>query len=151
MEDIAAVAPVVGDVGVGDAGRGRDEVGPAREGLGDGAVEDGEGDGPGLVGQRVLGSAELIGEAPALRIHEDGAVLVEAGLDAERGRDEAHQQRAQQAVGQSLGREFGGEADDAPRRQPPHQAGAAGGTKRSLGPCTMSPLTMRAPSANASL
>jgi hypothetical protein len=51
-----------------------------------------------LVGEMILWAAQLVGKAAAVSVHQDSALLVKIGLDAERGGDEAHQDGAKQGA-----------------------------------------------------
>ena len=90
-----AIAPVVLEIRVRDARRGRDEIRPASNFSRERIVENDVGDALGLLRDVVRGLRELVGEALAVAVDEDRAFLEELGRRPQRGREKAHQERPQ--------------------------------------------------------
>ena len=118
---VLAVAPVVGEVGVGDAGRGRDEVRPRRELLCYLLVEQDVGLLLGLVGQREGGLFELVAKTLALPVDQHRARLEQRGRGRQRGGHEAHHEGAQDRRRHVVERPGHEAAEQRPGRQPPHE------------------------------
>src|SRR5205085_522719 len=95
---IAAITPVILEVGVSDAGRGRYEIGPRLEFLRKRVVENDISESTRLTRNGICRLGQLIGEARAFRIHEHRTFLEELERRPERSREEAHEKRPQQPL-----------------------------------------------------
>ena len=96
VENTRAVAPVVVDIGVSDAGRGRDEMRPAGKKRRHAFVEQDIADLVGLIRQGIGRAVEFVDKALPKLVDQDRALGEQIGRWRQRRGDEAHHERAQQ-------------------------------------------------------
>src|SRR5262249_5550076 len=115
--DIAAIAAIVVEVRIGDAGSGGDEIRPGGELRGEFLVEQDVGDFVGLFRNIVGGLSEFVGEALALLVNKERARF-EYGRGWRKCRGyEAHDEGPQEPLRQMIERPRHDVRQHSPRRQ----------------------------------